>query len=74
MQDGRSNNRHHPGAIANSITHDSGKSSNYHQLNGQHTYAPSTSLRTECNTTANENIVAGQTLVLPPKGIKNHNQ
>ena len=29
MQDGRSNNRHHPGEIAHSITHDSGKSSDY---------------------------------------------
>ena len=69
MQDGRSNNQHHPGAVTNIITHDSGKSLNYRQLNGQHTCASSTSSkRIECNTTDKENIVAGQALVLSPKG------
>ena len=43
MQCGRSNNRHRTGMIANSITHESGKFLNYHQMNGQHKCASSTS-------------------------------
>ena len=34
MQDGRFNNRNYPGEITHIITHDSGKSSDYRQLNG----------------------------------------
>ena len=70
MQDGRSKNRHHPREISNRITHDSGKSSNYRQLKGQHTCVVSTSKRTQCRTTGKEKIVAEQAGFLSPKGSK----
>ena len=65
---GRSNNRHHPGEIVHNITHDSGKSSDYRQLNGQHMYVSSTSLRTEYHRTGKEKIIARQAGLLSPKG------
>ena len=67
MQCGRSNNRHRTGMIANSITHESGKFLNYHQMNGQHQCASSTSKSKDHNNQCKEAIVAGQALVLSPK-------
>ena len=67
MQDGRFNSHHHPVKIVHRITHDSGKSSYYHQLNGQHTCASSTSKKIN-KTNNNERDVSGQALVLSPKG------
>ena len=53
--------------IANSITHESGKSLNYHQIHGQHTCASSTSQSKDITNKSKEIIVAGQVLVLSPK-------